>query len=154
MRLPLSLALVLVGGAAGCGSHGGPRAATDGTLILEVGGDRSSLRAALAAAGIESTAGSRPGQADRDDVPVPEQDTPDEGGEVRPLEPAPEVAGQLVVSLGKGETLMLLAKRHLGSSQRYREILTRNGWTEDDARRLREGQLVKIPLDRRADAPR
>lgn len=153
MRLPLSLALVLVGGAAGCGSHGGPRAATDGTLILEVGGDRSSLRAALAAAGIESTAGSRRGQPDHD-VPAPEQDAPDEEGEVRPLEPAPDVAGQLVVSLGKGETLMLLAKRHLGSSQRYREILTRNGWTEDDARRLREGQLVKIPLDRRADAPR
>ena len=50
---------------------------------------------------------------------------------------------------------MHLAKQHLGSGLRYREILEANGWTEADAKRLREGQAVKIPVDRtRSSTPR
>jgi hypothetical protein len=63
-------------------------------------------------------------------------------------------ADHIVVALERGETLMQLAKRHLGSSSRFGEILARNGWTEAEARRLPAGQLVKIPVDRSAPSGR
>jgi nucleoid-associated protein YgaU len=49
--------------------------------------------------------------------------------------------------------LIHLAKKYLGDGNRFREILTANGWTERDARRLPAGQAVKVPLDP-SSAPR
>ena len=46
--------------------------------------------------------------------------------------------------LGDGETLIHLARRHLGDGRRYTDLLKWNGWTEKDARRLPRNQPVKI----------
>ena len=140
---------------AGCANRQPVSHPADGVLVLEVGGDQSSLHAALLAAGIEvAPAPGRHPQRDADgDAPPPEVD---EGSNEARGEPVDPVNGgaigadHVVVELGRGETLMQLAKKHLGASGRYREILERNGWTEADARRLRPGQLVKVPVDRSA----
>ncbi len=52
-----------------------------------------------------------------------------------------------MVELSRGETLIHLAKKYLGDGNRFRDILTANGWTEQDARRLPAGQLVRVPVD-------
>ena len=69
-----------------------------------------------------------------------------------PVAPAPEPAPSfVVVKLARGQTLIHLAKKHLGDGNRFRDILALNGWTEADARRLRENQDVKIPRATRTD---
>ncbi len=136
-------AVVLLGAVfASCGGSPAGSGTTDGVLVLEVGGSHGSLRAALLAAGVTpaaAVAGEGPSAADAA-APATGPVTPP------PPEDAP-AADHVVVALGRGETLAQLAKRHLGSAARYREILARNGWTEAEARRLPEGQLVKVPVE-------
>lgn len=140
--------LVAALGFLGCAVGGGcskPAAAAlrPDVLVLEVGGDYESLRRALVAAGVPVAPVVEPGPQPGVD-PATEVAPPP----APPTEPAPVVADHIVVPLGRGETLIHLAKKHLGDGNRFREILAANGWSERDARRLPEGQPVKIPIDR------
>lgn len=151
-RLPIPWLLALASLAA-CGR---PVPAPPGgdTLVLELGGAQGSLRQALVAAGVAAPA-APPGAPT---VPPPADPAPrrDGGPEAVPaVAPAPPPAqpDHIVVELGRGETLIHLAKKYLGDGNRFREILAANGWTERDARRLPAGQAVKVPLDP-ATAPR
>jgi nucleoid-associated protein YgaU len=49
------------------------------------------------------------------------------------------------VVLAEGQTLIHLARKHLGDGNRFRDILELNGWTEVESRRLKPGTKVKIP---------
>lgn len=134
-------------------------AAGDGVLVLEVGGDGASLRAALRSAGVEPAApavvaalGDAPGAGDGRlpeavrSAPVP-----------APRAPAPppnEEPSWFTVTLADGQTPIHLARKHLGDGNRFREILALNGWDENDARRLQPGQAVKIPRAAGASARR
>ena len=150
----------------------------DGTLVLEVGGGHTSLRASLLAAGVSVAAphalrpptvtsasavapsadvatGEGPGSGrarhgGQDPRRLPE-DAPavPHGAE---LEPSADTVQWTTVVLGKGGTLIHLAKRHLGDGRRFPELLQWNGWSDADARRLRAGQVVRIPVT--ATAPR
>ncbi len=123
-----------------CGGAAAAPRATDGILVLEVGGAHESLRAALLAAGVVPVA------AGGEPTSVDASATENEPVTAAPPEITP-AADHVVVVLGRGETLAQIAKRHLGNAARYREILARNGWTEAQARRLPEGQLVKVPVE-------
>lgn len=117
-------------------------------LVLELGGEQGSLRQALVAAGIAPA----PHATAEDAAPPDEPDAaPEVGAQPEPVpiavEPPAVTPDHIEVELGRGETLIHLAKKHLGNGNRFREILTANGWTEQDARRLPAGQRVKIPLD-------
>ncbi|HEX5050715.1 MAG TPA: hypothetical protein VFZ65_02985 [Planctomycetota bacterium] len=82
------------------------------------------------------------------DPAAPDPVPPDPGPDLAaPPEPEPDY---VVVKLARGQTLIHLAKRYLGDGNRFRELLTLNGWTEADARRLPENQPVRVP---RALAP-
>jgi nucleoid-associated protein YgaU len=63
--------------------------------------------------------------------------------------PSPSAAGAAtkVVTLKRGQTLIHLAKEHLGSGNRFRELLELNGWSDEDARRLAEGTKVRVPVE-------
>lgn len=134
----------------------------DGTLILEVGGEQTSLREALVAAGVTMA----PAQRVRDlevrqesapapDAADPAQQPPEEpvaGPEVVPP-PAAEPQFKTVL-LKRGQTLIHLAKEHLGDGNRFRDLLECNGWTETDARRLAEGTKVRVPVGKAAERRR
>lgn len=151
-RVLTGLSCVLLG-SLGCTSSDGAPKPSDGVLVLEVGGEQPSLREALVAHGVTVAPFillRREGSAA---VPAREE-TPSERGEpspgpesrTRPVAPPPEPAESfVVVKLARGQTLIHLAKKHLGDGNRFRDILALNGWTEADARRLRENQDVKIP---------
>lgn len=142
---------------AACARHEATANPVDGVLVLEVGGEQSSLRQALVAVGVDVAPAHlrevRRESVEPEPVPAP-TDAPAPRATPQPRHAADdgpnpaETADHVVVELGKGETLMQLAKKHLGSGTRYHEILEKNGWTEADARRLRAGQLVKVPIDR------
>ena len=100
------------------------------------------------------TVGGALAQALASDVPGSEEPPVDVRGTQAPApaaavgrEPPVRLAPQeVVVQLESGQTLMGLAEAHLGSRQRYKEILRCNGWTEQSARRLPIGQRVRIPV--------
>lgn len=135
MRRTCAAAVLLGALFASCGGSSAGSRTTDGVLLLEVGGSHESLRAALLAAGAAPAATAADASAAAEGPPTS-----------APPETAP-AADHVVVALGRGETLAQLAKRHLGNAARYREILARNGWSEAEARRLPEGQLVKVPVE-------
>ena len=123
-------------------------------LLLEVGGAHSSLREALVASGVE-VAAPKWLRERANASPEPTEQAPAGGSDESgggPEQASAPVADHIVVALGRGQTLIHLAKKHLGNGNRFREILARNGWTEAEARRLPEGQLVKIPVE--TSAPR
>ena len=144
------------------------------TLVLELGGDHGSLRAALQSAGVVITprgatpAGSggmgrllgrdrlSPGGGGGDpDEPRPveppdqppdgPQDGPRDGPSPTPPGPAVEPPAYREVELQSGQTISHIASEHLGTMRRAGEILELNGWTEVEARRLPIGTVVKIP---------
>lgn len=119
-----------------CGHPGEPAAAAD-TLVLELGGDNRPLSESLARLGIAPAAPPSPPSADPTPAPPP--------APVPPPAVEPEV---LEVPLQKGQTLSELAREHLGSAQRWREIADFNGWDEAHLRRLQEGTVVRIPRPR------
>lgn len=143
----LTLSLAVVGCASGCSAETRPEA-VDGTLVLELGGSSPSLRESLRAAGVvlempvEPEVRPIPAPDPRD---LPREDPPRADPEPQPPTPPPAYRE---VELRKNETLIHLAQRHLGNGRRYRQIMTLNGWSDADTRRLREGTMVKIPIDR------
>jgi nucleoid-associated protein YgaU len=165
----MALAWLLVGVVAGCSDPQPSAQAADGTLVLELGGGAPSLRDALRAAGVEvqrapavvdasattgdtTTSPPAEGAGEQPVAPPTTPPAPDanadarEGDDARAT-PAPPPAAEswIVVTLAEGQTPIHLARKHLGDGNRFREILALNGWTEQDARRLRPGQSVKVP---------
>jgi hypothetical protein len=157
----------------GACSGGRPVIASDSTLVLELGGTQSSLRRALTGAGVEVAAAKslrpaadatpaaeanattdEPGNGRNADAPPPPVDTnsskPPRARETPP--PAPEPF--FYVKLGNGQTLIHLARKHLGDGNRFRELLALNGWTEAQSRRLTAGQRVKVPREPGRTSPR
>ena len=127
----------------------------DDVLVLEVGGDRASLRASLVALGrLPESASREPSEGRPEETPpVHDQGAPvqaepgvEENGVEEngaPVAPPPEPEW-VSVPLPPGETLTDLARRHLGDGRRFVDLLKWNGWSEQDARRLRDHQMVKI----------
>lgn len=159
---PSILALVTL--LAACGRNDPPLAHADGVLQLELGGAHGSLRQTLVQAEVPVAEPRRlvpealgsaegvvePPPADPGVVAPPE--TPPGGASPEAPPPAPVADEWIVVTLGAKQTLIHLAKKHLGDGNRYRELMQWNGWNEDDVRRLPAGQQVKIL--RSASAPR
>lgn len=133
----------------------------DGVLVMELGGAQTDLGEDLVRAGIALLPQRALSEIKLpDDVePVP-QPAPSVNDRTDPAEPAPppvpdpqqQVAPSVetVVVLGKGQTLFAIAKKHLGSATRYKEILVHNGWTEAQAKRLPAGTKVKLPPRQRS----
>lgn len=152
---------------AACSDSSAAARGSDSKLVLELGGAHGSLRGALQAAGVEPAAPRRvttlPPESPSTGTADPEvagtgaerpPSSPDPVGEREPDRsadsPAPRVEAPnepdyVVVTLGERQTLIHLARKHLGDANRFREILTLNGWSEADSRRLAAGQKVKIP---------
>lgn len=130
-----------------CAPRPAPKLSGDGQLVLELGGASKSLSASLRALGVELLPVR---EVPTSPVPTPAEPTPapgPSGDEQRDAPPVPPVADATFfeVELQARQTLMDLAHRHLGSGLRFKELLTLNGWTEKQARRLKAGQKVKIP---------
>lgn len=51
-------------------------------------------------------------------------------------------AAYTTYTVKKGDTLWMIARKHLGRGNRYREIMTASGLTSD---KLKAGQIIKIP---------
>lgn len=71
----------------------------------------------------------------------PPRDVPREGGQRE--EPAVE-SEWVVVRLEPRQTLGHVARRHLGSATRFKEIMEWNGWSDAQTRRLREGTEIRL----------
>lgn len=148
-----------------------PPAATrgDGTLVLELGGGYPSLRAALTGLGVELEAprqwrptasteapaaaatAANPAAAA---TPAPQPPAaieallvPDPGAGPALPDPVPSGQEWVEVALEPRQTLMHLARIHLGSGNRFKEIMAWNGWTDADARRLQPGTKVRLRKD-------
>jgi len=74
-------------------------------------------------------------------APAPKPLPPDPGPDPRP-DPRPS---QRFVFLEPGGTISEVAEKQLGTLKRTNEILELNGWTEEDARRLRPGTKILLP---------
>jgi len=162
MRILGLVAASAVAVVSACGKSASLPAGGDGTMVLELGGNQASLRGALAKAGIQpappiplldepapplapqpdDAAGRKPTPAP-DQQPVP-QPAPQPAPDDAPSKPSDEPA-YTTVTLGQGQTLIHLARKHLGDGNRFREILELNGWSEAESRRLKPGTKVKIP---------
>lgn len=163
MRLSSWFGVVLVGVLPqSCAESAAASRVSDGTLVLEVGGGQSSLREALAAVGItigpahllwDREAAAGPGDAGNQPPPPGAGPEPGPGGvaPTAPPDPPPAPTGDgaatKVVTLKRGQTLIHLAKEHLGSGNRFRELLDLNGWSDAEARRLAEGTKVRVPVE-------
>lgn len=103
-------------------------------LVLELGGKGERLRDVLHAGrrNAGSSESERPPESADSSLPA------------TPPPPAAPVEERTVV-LRPGQTIYGLAREHLGSAARYREILARNGWTEVQAARLPAGTRVVLP---------
>ena len=79
------------------------------------------------------------------DDPKPDDSNPGDDG---PGDDGPGVVPPespwVIVKLPKDETLIHLARRYLGDGRRFGEIMTWNGWSEPETRKLRDGHEVKI----------
>jgi nucleoid-associated protein YgaU len=145
VRLCCSLALSCV--VTACAESKAGARTSDGVLVLEVGGDQSSLREALHAAGVAFDA--RPRLPDAEPVrtePLSDSPPPDPttAPVPQPTPPAPPAETWFTVEMKSGDSLIQIAKKHLGNGNRFRDILKWNGWSEDDALTLRPGTKVKL----------
>lgn len=119
-------------------------AASEGSLVLEVGGEHPSLAGGLRALGVELVEPPAPPQPG----PQPPQAPPralDEPAPAPPPAPPAEEPAWFEVEIQTGQTIGALSQQYLGTSRRYREILELNHLTEAAARRLRPGSRIKIP---------
>lgn len=163
LLLPLASLACLAG--ASCTHESIEAASPDGVLVLELGGAQTDLGEDLVRAGVQllpqrelaeirlpdDVAPVAPPAPVVDDTADPSQPA------VQPVSPPspvvgedPSPDGETVVVLGKGQTLFAVAKKHLGSATRYKEILKHNGWTEAQAKRLPAGTKVKLPPRQRS----
>jgi len=152
MRLRTLAAVAVVGFVPACSPKPAKAAAGDGELVLELGGEHRSLAASLQARGVTLLPPRALADAPADlqaEVPAAPSPAPDgRNAKQQGADPVPAPgAGQdyFEVVLQPRQTLIDLAKKHLGSGARFNEILQINGWTEADARRLKAGRKVKIP---------
>jgi nucleoid-associated protein YgaU len=170
MRILGCVLLAVFVGVAACGDDPATAPTGDGALVLEVGGGQPSLRQALERAGLPvpprvdlATPVAAPSAPDGESVPAgdasaarqqdgaspPAQSQPQPQPQPQPLpQPPPASAADtahVVVTLAEGQTLIHLARKHLGDGNRFREILALNGWTESESRRLKPGTKVKVP---------
>lgn len=126
-------------------------------LVLEVGGEQSSLRESLRAMGQEVAPPRRLRPVAPaplvEPLPLPQQRvapvSPAPAEDRQPAPPQPAAAPQepewVVVEFLEGDRhLGDVAKRHLGSSRRYGEIQEWNGIDDAQARRLRPGHSLKL----------
>lgn len=138
---------------AGCGSNA--PAPSKNALVLELGGDNRSLRAELAAAGVVIVPLAPPQQEEplRTEEPGSVTDGPPAPAPtpVPQPEPAPPVVKDVpTTKLRDGETLVVIARRHLGDGRRWRDLMEWNGWTEAQLTKLPIGTTVKLaPPDER-----
>ena len=100
-------------------------------MVLELGGEQPPLR--------ETLLGVRAQQSPP--VEKPEEPRSEPSLEVLP----PVLAAPRTVTLSAGQTLYGIAREHLGSGDRWPELLELNQWTAEDARRLPAGTVVKLP---------
>jgi len=157
--IPFSLVLAACAGLAGCNAKSAPTEMGDGELVLELGTGNRSLEASLRSAGVTLLPPQRIDDVKVEDPPAPkpqEEEAPKPQGEVgggsgvptkKPIEqtPPPVDPGYLEVTLQPNQTLIDLARKHLGSGAKFTEILKANGWNEADAKKLKAGRKVKIP---------
>ena len=148
---------------AACSGGGATPTGGDGLMVLEVGGDHPSLRRDLQKAGLAVPAPIDLAPAPVSVPPADDPRTAPPSGAAPPTptpapapaptrsEPEPAPADYTTVTLGEGQTLIHLARKHLGDGNRFRDILALNGWSEAESRRLKPGTKVKIP---KAAAPR
>ncbi|MCB9879692.1 MAG: hypothetical protein H6835_19025 [Planctomycetes bacterium] len=160
MRLLGRAWILVVASVAACGGDPVRTPRGDGVLVLEVGGAQPSLRSALSALGrsVEaphrlsplSEVSSKPVMGalpPLDESAGPEaqqqqqQSAPPEPEIVPEIAPEPE---WVTVPLPKGETLIHVARRHLGDGRRYVDLLEWNGWSDADARKLSPDTPVRI----------
>lgn len=153
--------LVLV---ASCAQRSAARTAGDGELVLELGGAGRSLAGSLQKLGVELLPAPEPLPAPspgNDAKPSPSPSTergPAIADETREDAPAPDplapktdapnsvAEGETFeVVLGPNETLMDVSSKHLGTAKRFKELMTLNGFSERDTRRLKPGQKIKVP---------
>ena len=144
----------------GCGVEPAAAGNRDDVLVLEVGGEQQSLRAALLSLGrqVDAPRRLRPVPPMSMPMPTPTPDvaesrdpegqppSPGEEPEPRPgpLPDAEPPSEWVVVELQKGETISHIAGRMLGSSRRFPEIMKWNGWDELDVRSLDAGVKVRL----------
>lgn len=164
-RLLLPLASLACLASASCTHESIEATNPDGVLVLELGGAQTDLGEDLVRAGVPLlpqhalTEIKLPDDVEPVPVPAPPADDkadnqdpapqPDPQPEPGPGDSAPQFDESVVV-LGKGQTLFAVAKKHLGSATRYKEILKHNGWTEAQAKRLPAGTKVKLPPRQRS----
>ncbi len=126
-------------------------------LVLELGGQHEQLDVALRRAGAIASPQRESAEPVAQTMPSPAAEPQPEPAEPTPraeppatVDPTPApvtpppapVTPPRTVELREGQTIYSLAGEHLGASNRWREILEFNGWTEADASRLRAGQVV------------
>jgi hypothetical protein len=150
-RAALSLLLAL----AACGRSAPSGPPGPDVMVLDLGGNHAplgpslravdpTLRSAPTAPATSSAPASGSGSGSGS-APAPEPEPTPAAPEGEPkAEPAPAPAERWV-ELGAGQTISELARAHLGSAKRWREVLQVNGWTEEQARKLRPGTRVKLP---------
>jgi nucleoid-associated protein YgaU len=156
--MPVGVIALLV---AACAQRPPARIAGDGEFVLELGGSNRSLAASLRALGVEllpARAAPEPQPQDGNqagnesdggvDGPGADGSSAPDAGERDPGTDREAAAGPawIEVRLASKQTLMDLAKEHLGTSRRFQEIMELNGWSDRDARRLKVGQVVRIPM--------
>lgn len=145
---------------ASCAQRSAARVAGDGEFVLELGGAGRSLATSLKNCKVELLPAPEPLPA-----PVVEKEPvakdpaktspskPVDATVERPTDPLPtpavvtkdEGATYIEIELGPQETLMDVASKHLGSAKRFKEIMTLNGFSERDTRRLKAGTRIKVP---------
>jgi nucleoid-associated protein YgaU len=138
-----------------CSGKPAAAAGKDGTLVLELGGSADSLAATLRRAGVELLPPQVPPTADpADEQPRDEQGraqspadrAPGDRPPVPDLVPAPATgADWLEVEVKKGQTVMAIAQEYLGTTRRYREILRLNDMSEEQAKRIKPGDKLRVP---------
>ena len=173
--IPLGAVLAGLTVLAGCGAHAAPEVRGPDELVLLVGGDQPSLRAALVARGLQPApprvltplpvepVGRGPvagGVRGTDDEiqrePVGDEFGPQQTGEPQqtggPQQPRAQTPDDewVIVPLPKGETLIHVARRHLGDGRRFIDLMKWNGWSDEDTRRLSADTPVRI---RRSEMP-
>ena len=157
----LALLTATLSFAAGC-ARPAPEAPTGNRLVLEVGGEQTSLREALREMGrpVGAPKRLRPAppapltSARRElfDAAPPRQPVDgadDQGGAqvaAAPAQPlAPAEQEWVIVKMKQGDAnLGDVAKRHLGSSRRYLDIQRWNDIDDEQAKRLRVGHELKL----------